>query len=213
LLAVSRSRLTIVALASLVALALLSLAVYRGFTAFRLEHRVVGLYGTPYPNIYHWADFAGILALPVIVAVLVVSSVFGALRGCLVRVAVLAGFAGAAFLIGEQIAKPLVGQMFRGALSFPSGNVTAVCATALAMWLALYPSLGRLTRRITFACGVVWTILMSVAVVGARWHTPLDCIGSVLLSVGVVTAGAAILGSKPARKEPEPAERARVLTG
>ena len=33
---------------------------------------------------------------------------------------------------------------------------------------------------------------MSLAVVGARWHTPLDAIGSVLLSVGVVTAGAAV---------------------
>ena len=33
---------------------------------------------------------------------------------------------------------------------------------------------------------------MSLAVVGVLWHTPLDAIGSVLLSVGVVTAGAAV---------------------
>jgi hypothetical protein len=210
---VSRSRLTIVALVSLVALALLSLKVSRGFTAFRLEHRVVGFYGTPYPNIYYWANFARSLALPVIIAVLVVSLVFGLRRGVLVRVAVLAGFAGAAFLIGEEMVKPLVGQLFRGALSFPSGNVTAVCATGLAMWFALYPTLGRWARRIILACVVVWTILMSVAVVGARWHTPLDCIGSVLLSLGVVTAGAALFASKASRTEPERAERARVLTG
>jgi hypothetical protein len=50
---------------------------------------------------------------------------------------------------------------------------------------------------------------MSVAVVGALWHTPLDDIGSVLLSVGFVTAGAAILGPKkrtpapPVETEPE----------
>ena len=41
---------------------------------------------------------------------------------------------------------------------------------------------------------------MAVAVVGAFWHTPLDDVGSILLSVGVVTAGAAILGPLPARR-------------
>ncbi len=40
---------------------------------------------------------------------------------------------------GRQAARPARGS---GQLSFPSGNVTAVCATALAMWIALYPVLG-----------------------------------------------------------------------
>ena len=81
----------------------------------------------------------------------------------------------------------------RSELSFPSGNVTAVCATALAMWIALYPVLGKWARIITFVFAATWTFLMSVAVVGAFWHTPLDAIGSVLLSVGVVTAAGASL--------------------
>ncbi len=76
------------------------------------------------------------------------------------------------------------------------------------MWIALYPVLGKSARSITFAFGPGWTLLMSVAVVGAFWHTPLDDVGSVLLSVGVVTAGAAILEPKksiPAPPvEPEP---------
>jgi hypothetical protein len=78
------------------------------------------------------------------------------------------------------------------------------------MWIALYPVLGYSARVITFALGAAWTLLMSVAVVGAFWHTPLDDIGSLLLSVGFVAAGAAIVGPKkraPAplvEPEPEP---------
>jgi hypothetical protein len=40
--------------------------------------------------------------------------------------------------------------------------------------------------------GAAWTLLMSLAVVGAQWHTPLDAVGSILLSIGIVTAGAAL---------------------
>ena len=75
----------------------------------------------------------------------------------------------------------------------------------------MYPVLGySALPAITFALGAAWTLLMSVAVVGAFWHTPLDDIGSVLLSVGFVTAGAALLGPKkrtpgpPVEAEPEP---------
>jgi hypothetical protein len=60
------------------------------------------------------------------------------------------------------------------------------------MWLALRPLLDRQSRHVTLVLGVEWVLLISLAVVGARWHTPLDAIGSVLLSVGVVTAGAAV---------------------
>jgi hypothetical protein len=39
---------------------------------------------------------------------------------------------------------------------------------------------------------VAWTLLTALAVVGALWHTPLDDLGSILLSIGIVTGGAAI---------------------
>jgi RsiW-degrading membrane proteinase PrsW (M82 family) len=58
---------------------------------------------------------------------------------------------------------------------------------------------------------VAWTFLMSLAVVGAFWHTPLDVIGSILLSVGVVTGGATVFRSRPAPLPAARAERARVL--
>jgi hypothetical protein len=206
----SRLRLTVVALVSLFATAVLGLAVSRGFNAYRLEHHVIQLLGHP-PAIGHWADLADFLAVPVIGAVFIASVVYGAFRRVLLRVGVLAGFAVATLLISEHIAKPLVQERFSGALSFPSGNVTAVCATALAMWLALYPVFGRVARAITFAFGAVWTLLMSLAVIGAFWHTPVDCIGSVLLSVGVITLGAAFLAPGPSRAPPVRTEPARVM--
>ena len=57
--------------------------------------------------------------------------------------------------------------------------------------------LGRVARVVTFALGVAWTGLMALAVVGAFWHTPLDVVGSIFLSVGVVTGGAALLRARP----------------
>ena len=190
---VSRSRLALISLGSLLATALLGLAVSRGFNAFRLEWRALHLLGH-HRNIDHWANLADLLAVPVIAAVFIASAVYGALRGVVARVAVMAGFAVVAFVLNEQIMKPVVQQRFQGGLSFPSGNVTAVCATALAMWIALYPVLGRAARVVTFLFGGGWTFLMSLAVVGAFWHTPLDVIGSIFLSVGVVTGGATVFG-------------------
>ena len=52
------------------------------------------------------------------------------------------GSPGGAFLVNEHIAKPLVGRTYYGELTFPSGHVTMACATAFAMWLALFPLLG-----------------------------------------------------------------------
>jgi hypothetical protein len=194
---VTRSRLSVVAVMSLLATALLSLAVSRGSSGFELDRNAFLLLGR-HPDVDLWKHVADFLAAPVIAVVVVASLVFGALRRVLLRVGIFAGIAAAAFLISEHLIKPVVGERFFGQLSFPSGNVTAVCATALAMWIALYPVLGKWARTITFVFGLAWTCLMAVAVVGALWHTPLDCIGSLLLSLGVVTAGAALYQPKPA---------------
>jgi hypothetical protein len=209
---VARSKLSVIAVVSLLATALLGLAVSRGFSALGMDRNAIHLLGRP-PNVDLWQHVADFLGAPVIAAVLVASLVFGALRRILLRVGVSAGFAAAAFVLSEHVAKPAVGERFFGQLSFPSGNVTAVCATALAMWIALYPVLGRWARSVTFMLGAAWTFLMSAAVVGAIWHTPLDCVGSVLLSVGVVTAGAAIYQPQPAPLPPAPAEPVRVMEG
>jgi membrane-associated phospholipid phosphatase len=198
--------------ASLLATGLLALAVSRGYTGYRLERHTLHLLGQQ-PATDRWGQFADFLAVPMIAVVVIASLVYGALRGIVGRVALLGAFAGAAFLISEQVVKPLVQSRFQGLLSFPSGHVTAVCATALAMWLALYPVLGHWARVTTFLLGAAWTGLISLAVVGALWHTPIDDIGSLLLSVGVVTAGAAILGPPRAQRRGAgaPREPARVM--
>jgi hypothetical protein len=207
---VSRFRLTIIALVSLLTTALLGLAVSRGYGAYHLEWRTVRLLGHA-SNIARWADLADLLAAPVIVSLVVLSVVVGVIHRIPGRVVAFAGFAGAALLINEHVVKPAVQERLLGGLSFPSGHVTAVCATALAMWIALYPVLGRWARVSTFVLGAGWTLLMSIAVVGAFWHTPLDDVGSIFLSVGVVTAGAAILGPLPTRRAAVPVAPARVL--
>jgi len=208
----SRIRLAVIALVSLLAMALLSLAVARGHSADGLERHALRVFERA-PAVDRWGEVADFLATPVIGAVILVSLVFGALKRVVLRVVAGAAFATIALEVSEHVVKPLVQERFRGALSFPSGHVTAVCATALAMWIALYPVLGRSARDITLTIGAGWTLLMSVAVVGGVWHTPLDDIGSVLLSVGFVTAGNAILGPKkpkkttpvsPVETEPEP---------
>ncbi len=209
---VARAKLSVIAGVSLLAMALLSLAVSRGYSGLMLDRNAIHLLGRP-PDVALWKGVADYLAAPAIAVVLIASLVVGAFHRILLRVGVFGGLAGAAFVVGELVVKPAVGERFFGQLSFPSGNVTAVCATSVAMWIALYPVLGKWARSITFVFGLGWTVLMSAAVVGAIWHTPLDCVGAVLLSLGVVTAGAAIYQPKTAPIRAAPPEPVRVMEG
>jgi membrane-associated phospholipid phosphatase len=191
LLSVLRARLKVIALTCLLATAVLAGAVAHGRSPYAFEKPAVAWLGPP-SAVRSWADLAELLAAPAIGAALVVSVALGIARRAYFRVAVYAALAVTALLISEHVAKPLVERTYNAELTFPSGHVTAVSATALAMWLALYPLLGKRARNITLVLGVAWTLLMSLAVVGALWHTPLDAVGSILLSVGIVTAGAAV---------------------
>jgi membrane-associated phospholipid phosphatase len=188
---VPRTRLGVIALVCLYATVILAAAVAHGRSPYGFEDPVINWLGPP-SAIRGWAELAERLATPTIIAVFVVCFGVGLARRAFVRVVFYAALAAWALLISEHVIKPLVQRTYYGELTFPSGNVTAVSATALAMWLALGPVLGRLPRYVALVLGGEWVLLMSLAVVGARWHTPLDAIGSVLLSVGVVTAGAAV---------------------
>ena len=208
LLSVPRSKLTVTALMCLFAFALLTWAVAHGRGPYRFEDPALEWLGTP-SALRSWADLAELLAAPTIGAVIVVSCAFGLFRRAFFRVAVYTVFAVAALLISDHVAKPLVQRTYNAELTFPSGHVTAVSATALAMWLALYPLLGKRARKVPLVLGLAWTLLMSLAVVGAQWHTPLDAVGSILLSVSIVTAGAAVFEPAGTRRPFMRAERAR----
>jgi len=206
---VPRARLGVIALVYLFATVVLASAVAHGRSPYGFEDPAIKWLG-PRSAIRDWADLAELLAAPTIIAVLVVSFGFGLARRAFVRVVVYAVLAAGALLINEHGIKPLVHRTYYGELTFPSGNVTAVSATALAMWLALGPLLGRRPRTVALVLGGAWVLLMSLAVVGAHWHTPLDAIGSVLLSVGVVTAGAAVFEPAGTPGPSAPVERDRV---
>jgi hypothetical protein len=185
------AKLKVTALICLLTTVLLALAVTHSHAPYGFEAPALGWLGPP-SALGAWSDVAEVIGTPVIAATLVVAFAFGIAKRKAFRVLVYAALAAATFLVAEHVAKPLVHRTWYGALTFPSGRVTAVCATALAMWLALYPLLGKRLRSVTLALGAAWVLLMSLAVVGTHWHTPLDAFGSVLLSVGMVTAGAAV---------------------
>ena len=80
------------------------------------------------------------------------------------------------------------------------------------MWLALFPLLRNRARIGAAVLGLSWVGLMSLAVVGAHWHTPLDAVGSVVLSIGIVAAGGAVLELPAVRRATmTPAENPRVV--
>ena len=186
-----RTRLKVIALMCLLATAVLAWAVAHDSSPYTFEDSILAWLGPP-SAVRSWADLVELLGAPAVGAVLFASFALGVVRRAYFRVAVYTVFAAAALLISEHVAKPLVQRTYNAELTFPSGHVTAVSATALSMWLALYPLLGKRARGVTLVLGVAWTLLMSLAVVGALWHTPLDAVGSILLSVGIVTAGAAV---------------------
>lgn len=188
--AVPRSKLVVAALLCLFTFALVAAAVAHGRGPYGFEDPTFRLLGAP-STVGAWDNVAEFLAAPAIGTALVLSVAFGIARGALFRIAAYAALAATALIISQYVAKPLVDRSYYGEPTFPSGNVTAVSATALALWLALYPLVGKRARRVLLVIGACWTLLMSCAVVGALWHTPVDAFGSMLLSVGVVTAGAA----------------------
>jgi membrane-associated phospholipid phosphatase len=204
-----RTKLKVTALMCLFMTAVLALAVAHNRAPYGFEDPALKWLGPP-SAIGAWAHLAEFLGTPTIGLVLVASLTLGIVRRAFFRVAAYAVLAAATLLINEHVAKPLVQRTLYGALTFPSGRVTSVCATALAMWLALYPLLGKWARRVSLLLGAAWTLLISLAVVGAHWHTPLDVVGSILMSVGIVTACAAVFDQAVTREPSMGAGHAQV---
>jgi hypothetical protein len=173
------------------AFTLLALIVAHGNGPYGLEDPVFRWAGAP-SRTTSWANLSKLLPTPAIGVVLVICGVIGIARRSFSRVVIYAAMAAVAFLISEHVAKPLVHRTYYEELTFPSGSVTAVSAVTLAMWLALCPVIGKPARWIGLVIGCAWTLFTAVAVVGALWHTPLDALGSMLLSTGIVTGGVSI---------------------
>ena len=184
------SNLLTISVICLCAFTLLALTVAHGNGPYALEDPFFRWAGAP-ARTSTWANLSELLATPAIGVVLVICGAIGITRRSFFRVVVYAAIAAIAFLISEHVAKPLVHRTYYEELTFPSGSVTAVSAVTLAMWLALSPVIAKPARWIGLVIGCAWTLLTAIAVVGALWHTPLDALGSMLLSIGIVTGGVA----------------------
>lgn len=184
-------RLALVSVVSLLSFGALAVAVAHGQGPYGFERPVAAWLGAPGTTRF-WNDVAEALALPVGIVVLVTAVVIGLAWRTPFRVICFSAFAFMTLVLSNDVFKSLVDRHYYGEPTFPSGNVTAVAAIVVAVWLALYPGLAKPGRIGMFLLGVVWIALMSAAVVGALWHTPVDALGSLLLSIGVVCAGAAV---------------------
>jgi membrane-associated phospholipid phosphatase len=96
-------------------------------------------------------------------------------------VACLAGPVVTAVLV-EYVLKPVVGRHYLGVLSYPSGNVADVAAVATALSVAV----PRWIRPVVIVAGTMAVGLMTVAVIGLRWHYPSDALAGGVLGVAVV---------------------------
>ena len=202
------ARLSITALMSLVATAALAMVVAHRSGPYGFEDPALDWLGRRSAT-HDWADLSELLTAPAVFVALIAALVVGRLKQATWRVVLYAALAVTALLISEHVAKPLVQRTYYGELTFPSGSVTAVSATVLAICFALGPRLAVRARNVVLWIGVAWILLISLAVVGAHWHTPLDAVGSILLSVGIVTAGAAIFESAGMRRPPTGVGRVR----
>ena len=90
----------------------------------------------------------------------------------------------AAVLIVQTVAKPLVGRHFEGALSYPSGTVTAVAALAAAAFLVV----PRFAKPLVAVTGAAVVVAVCAAVVVLRWHYTTDAFGGVCVGAGAVFA-------------------------
>lgn len=190
--------LSITAVTCLCSFVILALAVAHGRGPYWFEESVSTWLGAP-SAAAGWANLSELLTTPVLAAVMVISIAFGIAKRALFRVVVYGGLATTAFLLSEYVAKPLIDRSFFGEPTFPSGSVTAVCATVLAVCLAFSPLLGKRGRVGMLAIGGTWTFVTALAVVGALWHTPLDDLGSIALSIGILAGGSAFFETAAAR--------------
>jgi membrane-associated phospholipid phosphatase len=82
----------------------------------------------------------------------------------------------------EYVLKPAVGRHYEGVLSYPSGNVADVAAVAAALSVAA----PRWIRPVVIVAGAVAVGLITVAVIGLRWHYPSDALAGAVLGVALV---------------------------
>jgi membrane-associated phospholipid phosphatase len=117
----------------------------------------------------------------------------------------------AAVVLAEFVLKPLIGRTMLGALSFPSGHVTAVFALAGACAVLLVDPPGHRVpgpARLLLACAALLAAsAVAVAIVAQAAHYFSDAVGGAAVGIGVVLACALTLDFLGTRLRRGPAAR------
>lgn len=142
------------------------------------------------PGSVPWHDVAAIGSLPVLLAGIGLCVLATLWRDRARALACVLG-PGAAVVVTERVAKPLVGRHLGvlGGNSYPSGTVTAAAALACVVVLVT----PRRARPLAAAFGIAAVAATGAAVVAMRWHFPTDALGGALVGAGAVLVVDAVL--------------------
>ncbi|MGO9344335.1 MAG: phosphatase PAP2 family protein [Acidimicrobiales bacterium] len=164
-----------IALYALVAIGGVYFASYPAPTPLdRLADRIL-----PVEYSVHWLAYITDLgrprfAIPVVVICAVIAFLWDRRRAitCLVAPA-------AAIGITEYLAKPAVGRLYGGSLSYPSGHMTSVAALVAVFVLAVPPR----WRWVALVLGAVLDVIVGVTLILLRWHYLTDVVAGLAVSV------------------------------
>lgn len=152
------------------------LAAYPGPTSVdNLANRIL-----PVEYSVHWLTYATDLGrprvvIPGVVACAVLAFLWDRRRSitCLVAPACAIG-------LTEYLAKPAVGRLYGGSLSYPSGHMTSVAALVAVFVLAVRPR----WRWSAAVLGVVVDLLVGTTLILLRWHYLTDVLAGAAVAIG-----------------------------
>ena len=102
---------------------------------------------------------------------------------------------GLAFLLAEEVVKPLVGRGSDNVWMFPSGTVTVVAASVVATVILVYRWSGRTGAIVASLALAAIPLGMCAAVIVLQWHYATDALGGLALGGAVAFAVAGVLAA------------------
>ena len=106
----------------------------------------------------------------------------------------------------EYLAKPAVGRLYGGSLSYPSGHMTSVAALVAVFVLAVRPR----WRWSAAALGVVVDLLVGMTLILLRWHYLTDVVAGAAVAIGTTLFVDTLIHMYPGRLALEPPARQRL---
>ncbi len=102
---------------------------------------------------------------------------------------------GLAFLLAEEVVKPLVGRGSDNVWMFPSGTVTVVAASVVATVILVYRWSGATGAIVASLALAAIPLGMCAAVIVLQWHYATDALGGLALGGAVAFAVAGVLAA------------------